>query len=54
MDALFVQHQVGHRHASTTALYTCVSSDYRTKTLRNALNSVLREALNTGTEAADQ
>lgn len=54
MDALFVQHQVGHRNASTTALYTCVSSDYRTKTLRNALNSVLREALNTGTEAADQ
>jgi hypothetical protein len=49
-----IQHQVGHRHASTTALYTCVSSDYRTKTLRNALNSVLREALNTGTEAADQ
>jgi hypothetical protein len=54
MDPLFVQHQVGHRHGSTTALYTCVSSDYRTTTLRKALNSALREALNTGTEAADQ
>ena len=54
MDALFVQHQAGHEHSSTTALYTCVSSDYRTTTLRNALNSTLRHALNTGTEACDQ
>jgi hypothetical protein len=29
MDALFVQDQVGHDNSSTTALHTCVSSDYR-------------------------
>jgi DNA-binding Xre family transcriptional regulator len=29
-DPLFVQQQAGHEHASTTALYTCVSSDFRT------------------------
>jgi site-specific recombinase XerD len=45
MDALFVQQQVGHEHASTTALYTCVSSDYRTRTLRRALDSTLNNAL---------
>ena len=33
-DPLFVQQQAGHRHASTTAIYTCVSSDFRTRTLR--------------------
>jgi site-specific recombinase XerD len=33
-DPLFVQHQVGHEHASTTAIYTCVSSDFRTRTGR--------------------
>jgi site-specific recombinase XerD len=37
-DALFVQQQVGHEHASTTAIYTSVSSDYRTRTLRAALD----------------
>jgi integrase/recombinase XerC len=37
-DALFVQQQAGHEHASTTSLYTCVSSDYRTKTVRAALD----------------
>ncbi len=26
-DARFVQEQVGHEHASTTSIYTCVSSD---------------------------
>ncbi len=46
MDALFVQHQVGHEHASTTALYTSVSSDYRTRTLRHALDSTVSRALN--------
>ncbi len=35
-DALFVQEQVGHEHASTTSIYTCVSSDFRTRTLRRA------------------
>ncbi|MEU5166387.1 tyrosine-type recombinase/integrase [Streptomyces mutomycini] len=33
-DPLFVQQQVGHDHASTTANYTCVSSDFRTRSLR--------------------
>src|SRR5258708_2224255 len=33
-DALFVQQQAGHEHSSTTAIYTCVSSDFRTRTLR--------------------
>ena len=27
-DALFVQQQAGHEHASTTAIYTCVSSRF--------------------------
>ncbi|MFF2902410.1 tyrosine-type recombinase/integrase [Streptomyces sp. NPDC057966] len=35
-DPLFVQQQVGHSYASTTALYTSVSSDFRTRTLRSA------------------
>jgi site-specific recombinase XerD len=40
-DVLFVQQQVGHRHASTTAIYTSVSSDYRTRMLRSALDAVV-------------
>jgi integrase/recombinase XerD len=48
MDAMFVQHQVGHEYASTTAIYTCVSSYYRTRTLRAALDSTIKEALATG------
>jgi site-specific recombinase XerD len=50
-DALFVQQQVGHEHASTTAIYTCVSSDFRTRTLRRALDQTLAAAL-TPTEKA--
>jgi len=42
-DALFVQQQVGHEHASTTSIYTCVSSDYRTVTLRQALDKTLAQ-----------
>jgi integrase/recombinase XerD len=42
---MFVQHQMGHEHASTTALYTCVSSDYRIRTLRRALNATVTDAL---------
>jgi len=38
-DPLFVQQQAGHEHASTTAIYTCVSSDFRTRTLRRALDA---------------
>ena len=40
-----MQHQVGHEHASTTAIYTCVSSDFRTRTLRRALDATLTQAL---------
>jgi site-specific recombinase XerD len=34
MDPLFVQQQAGHDHASTTAIYTCVSSDFRVQVHR--------------------
>jgi integrase/recombinase XerC len=44
-DARFVQEQVGHEHASTTSIYTCVSSDYRTRTLRRALDGAVDAAL---------
>lgn len=44
-DPLFVQQQVGHEHASTTAIYEFVSTDYRTCTLRAALDSTIRDAL---------
>ncbi len=44
-DALFVQQQVGHEHASTTSIYTCVSSDFRTRTLRRALDATIAAAL---------
>ena len=44
-DPLFVQQQVGHSHASTTALYTSVSSDFRTRTLRRALDEQVARAL---------
>ena len=44
-DALFVQQQAGHEHASTTSIYTCVSSDYRT--LRAALDQTIAGAAGT-------
>lgn len=44
-DPRFVQDQVGHEHASTTSIYTCVSSDFRTRTLRRALDRMIAEAL---------
>jgi site-specific recombinase XerD len=44
-DALFVQQQVGHEHASTTSIYTCVSSGFRTRTLRRALDATLEAAM---------
>ena len=40
-----IQEQVGHDHASTTSIYTCVSSDYRTRTLRRALDDMVAQAL---------
>lgn len=44
-DPLFVQQQVGHSYASTTALYTSVSSDYRTRMLRKVLDGAVNAAL---------
>jgi site-specific recombinase XerD len=44
-DPLFVQQQVGHSHASSTSIYTSVSSDFRTRTLRSILDADLAEAL---------
>jgi integrase/recombinase XerC len=44
-DPLFVQQQAGHEHASTTSIYTCVSSDFRTTTLRRALDKTTAGAL---------
>jgi site-specific recombinase XerD len=50
-DAKFVQDQMGHDHASTTSLYTCVSSDYRVSTLRRVLDSTVTNALSFGEES---
>ncbi len=36
----FVQEQVGHAYASTTAIYASVSNDFKTKTLQAALKRV--------------
>jgi site-specific recombinase XerD len=47
-DPLFVQQQAGHEYASTTALYTCVSSDFRTRTLRAALDAAASAAMRPG------
>jgi integrase/recombinase XerC len=47
-DPLFVQQQAGHEYASTTAVYTCVSSDFRTRTLRAALDATARAVLRPG------
>jgi site-specific recombinase XerD len=44
-DPLFVQQQVGHSYASTTALYTSVSSDFRTRTLRGILDRTVARAV---------
>lgn len=52
-DPRFVQEQVGHNHASTTSIYTCVSSDFRTRTLRRVLDDMLGQALGPSTDAGD-
>ncbi len=44
-DPLFVQFQCGHEHASTTSIYACVSSDFRTATLRRAIDDTLAAAI---------
>ncbi|MFF2331168.1 MULTISPECIES: hypothetical protein [unclassified Streptomyces] len=48
MKLKIIQQQVGHEHASTTAIYTCVSSDYRTRTLRRALDATVEAAMRPG------
>jgi integrase/recombinase XerC len=40
-----MQQQAGHEHASTTSIYTCVSSDFRTRTLRRHLDATIAAAL---------
>jgi len=42
-DPLFVQQQVGHAWASTTAIYTGVSSGFKNQMLRASLDRVLAE-----------
>ena len=44
-DELFVRMQVGHRFASTTALYTGVSGDYKNQAMRRALRGQFGGAL---------
>lgn len=44
-DPLFVQKQLGHEHASTTAIYEFVTDDFRRTTLRHALDDNIAEAL---------
>lgn len=51
-DAKFVQDQAGHDFASTTALYTGVSSDYRTRTVRRMLDQTIKDALSFGEESS--
>ena len=46
-----IQQQAGHEHASTTALYTCVSSDFRTRTLRRVLDATASAAIRPGRSA---
>ena len=41
---------MGHDHASTTSIYTCVSSDFRVRTLRRALDTTITDALSLGDE----
>lgn len=53
-DPRFVQEQVGHEHASTTSIYTCVSSDFRTRTLRRALDGMITQALGASVVGGDQ
>ncbi|MFF1254406.1 tyrosine-type recombinase/integrase [Pseudarthrobacter sp. NPDC058329] len=44
-DSRFVQHQMGHEHASTTGIYQFVSVDFRNATLRAALDRPMDEVL---------
>ncbi|SEO12229.1 Phage integrase family protein [Cryobacterium luteum] len=44
-DPLSVQQRVGHTHASITSIYTSVSADFRTRSLRKVLNASIAAAL---------
>ncbi|WP_442791745.1 hypothetical protein [Mycolicibacterium sp. ND9-15] len=48
-----MQQQVGHSYASTTAIYTSVSDDFKTKTLQAALRRVYGSSTTTG-EGGDE
>jgi hypothetical protein len=48
-----VQIQVGHAHASTTAHYTTLASDYATRTLCEAMAGKLAHLAGGATEPAD-
>ena len=50
-DELFVRMQVGHRFASTTALYTGVSGAYKNDAMRAALRTQLDSTLHLGEES---
>lgn len=41
-DPLFVQEQLGHSFASTTSLYTSVSSDFKQKTIQQMIARRIR------------
>jgi site-specific recombinase XerD len=44
VDPLFVQQQVGHSHPATTAIYTSVSTDYRNRVMRKALDRAFTDS----------
>ena len=46
VDPVFVQHQVGHRYQSTTAIYSGVSGDF--------MNTMMRRALDTAFAAGEE
>ena len=48
VDPLFVQQQVGHSHAATTAIYTSVTTDYRNRVLRAALDRAFTDTAEAG------
>lgn len=41
-DPLFVQQQLGHSYASTTSLYTSVSSDFKQRVIQQMITRRLR------------
>ena len=49
-DPRFVQNQMGHEHGATTGIYHFVSEEFRTSTLRAALDRTVMEAMARKTE----